>query len=154
MLTPIKKQGDEHIYILLQIGIINWISVCYVDILRFVWMLIGSEIVSRNYAASGKGPLCSGASQFAAGYAAAQLSIDKRMSCTVSDDALPIIRAHYEMQINRDFTLIRDVGATADEIPERRRRAGPHARDAGATGNEIPERRRRAGPPTDSAGHL
>ena len=81
MLTPIKKQGDEHIYILLQIGIINWISVCYVDILRFVWMLIGSEIVSRNYAASGKGPLCSGASQFAAGYAAAQLSIDKRMPC-------------------------------------------------------------------------
>ena len=44
MLTPIKKQGDEHIYILLQIDIINWISVCYVDILRFVWMLIGSEI--------------------------------------------------------------------------------------------------------------
>ena len=44
MLTPIKKQGDEHIYILLQIGIINLISVCYVDILRFVWMLIGSEI--------------------------------------------------------------------------------------------------------------
>ena len=44
MLTPIKKQGDEHIYILLQIGIINWISVCYVDILRFVWMLIGSVI--------------------------------------------------------------------------------------------------------------
>ena len=44
MLTPIKKQGDEHIYILLQIGIINWISVCYVDILRFVWMLISSII--------------------------------------------------------------------------------------------------------------
>ncbi len=44
MLTPIKKQGDEHIYILLQIGIINWISVRYVDIFRFVWMLIGSEI--------------------------------------------------------------------------------------------------------------
>ena len=44
MLTPIKKQGDEHIYILLQIGIFYWISVCYVDILRFVWMLIGSEI--------------------------------------------------------------------------------------------------------------
>ena len=44
MLTPIKKQGDEHIYILLQISIINWISVCYVDILRFVWMLIGSVI--------------------------------------------------------------------------------------------------------------
>ena len=44
MLTPIKKQGDEHIYIPLLIGIINWISVLYVDILRFVWMLIGSEI--------------------------------------------------------------------------------------------------------------
>ena len=54
MLTPIKKQGDEHIYILLQISIINWVSVRYVDILRFVWMLIGSEIVSLNYAASGK----------------------------------------------------------------------------------------------------
>ncbi len=44
MLTPIKKQGDEHIYILLQIGIINWISVYYVDIYRFVRMLIDSEI--------------------------------------------------------------------------------------------------------------
>ena len=44
MLTPIKKQGDEHIYIPLQIGIINWISVHYADIHRFVWMLIGSEI--------------------------------------------------------------------------------------------------------------
>ena len=43
------------------------------DILRLVWMLIGSEIVSLNYAASDKSPLCSGASQFAAGYAAAQL---------------------------------------------------------------------------------
>lgn len=44
MLTPIKKQGDEHIYILLQISIIDWVSVRYVDILRFVRMLIGSEI--------------------------------------------------------------------------------------------------------------
>ena len=44
MLTPIKKQGDEHIYTLLQISIIDWISVRYVNILRFVWMLIGSEI--------------------------------------------------------------------------------------------------------------
>ena len=44
MLTPINKQGDEHIYILLQISVINWISVRYVDILRLVWMLIGSEI--------------------------------------------------------------------------------------------------------------
>ena len=44
MLTPIKKQGDEHICILLKIGIIDWISVRYVDIIRFVWMLIGSEI--------------------------------------------------------------------------------------------------------------
>ena len=65
------------------------------------------EIVSRNYATSGKGPLCSGASQFAAGYAAAQLSIDKRMSCTASDAALSILRAHYEMQINLLFTLSR-----------------------------------------------
>ena len=63
------------------------------------------EIVSRNYAASGKGPLCSGASQFAAGCAAAQLSIDKRMSCTASDAALSILRAHYEMQVNLLFTL-------------------------------------------------
>ena len=44
MLTPIKKQGDEHIYILLQISIIDWVSVRYVNILRFVRMLIGSEI--------------------------------------------------------------------------------------------------------------
>ena len=78
MLTPIKKHGDEHIYILLQISIIDWISVCYVDILRFVRMLIGSEIVSRNYAASGKSPLCSGASQFAAGYAAVWLSLSQQ----------------------------------------------------------------------------
>ena len=48
MLTPIKKQGDEHIYILLQFDIIDWIPVCYVDIRRFVWMLISSEI-TRNY---------------------------------------------------------------------------------------------------------
>ena len=40
--------------------------------------------------ASGKSPLCSGASQFAAGYAAAQLSSDKRLSCTASDEALSI----------------------------------------------------------------
>ena len=48
MLTPIKKQGDEHVYILLPISIIDWISVCYVDILRFVRMLIGSEITYRD----------------------------------------------------------------------------------------------------------
>ena len=48
MLTPIKKQGDEHIYILLQIGIIDWVSVRYVDILRFFRMLIGSEITYRD----------------------------------------------------------------------------------------------------------
>ncbi len=88
MLTPIKIQGDEHIYILLQIGVTNWILVRYADILRFVWMLIGSEIVSLNYAASGKSPLCSGASQFAAGYAAAQpraaplaLCLGRAMKC-------------------------------------------------------------------------
>ena len=43
MLTPITKQGDEHIYILFQIGIIDWVSVCYMCTYRFVWMLIGSE---------------------------------------------------------------------------------------------------------------
>ena len=32
MLTPIKKQGDEHIYILLQFDIIDWLLVCYVGI--------------------------------------------------------------------------------------------------------------------------
>ena len=48
MLTPIKKQGDEHIYILLQISIINWVSVCYIDTYRFVWMLIGSDITYRD----------------------------------------------------------------------------------------------------------
>ena len=44
MLTPIKKQGDEHIYILLKIGIIDWMSGCYMGTCMFVWMLIGSEI--------------------------------------------------------------------------------------------------------------
>ena len=44
MLTPIKKQGDEHIYILLKIGIIDWVSGCYIGVYRFVRMLIGSEI--------------------------------------------------------------------------------------------------------------
>ena len=48
MLTPIKKQCDEHIYILLQISIIDWVSVRYVDILRFFRMLIGSEITYRD----------------------------------------------------------------------------------------------------------
>ena len=48
MLTPIKKQGDEHIYILLKISIIDWVSVYYVDILRFVSMLICSEITYRD----------------------------------------------------------------------------------------------------------
>ena len=47
-----------------------------------------------------------------------------------------------------------DAGATADEIPERRRCRGQPTGDAGATANEISERRRRAGPPTDSADHL
>ena len=44
MLTPIKKQGDEHIYILLKIDIIDWMSGCYMGVYRFVRMLIGSEI--------------------------------------------------------------------------------------------------------------
>ena len=68
MLTPIIKQGDEHIYILLKIGIIDWMSGCYMGVYGFVRMLIGSEIT----------------------YAAAQISIDKRLSCTASDDALSI----------------------------------------------------------------
>ena len=45
-----------------------------------------------------------------------------------------------------------DVGAPADEIPERRMRAGPPTGDVGAPANEIPERRRRAGPPTGNVG--
>lgn len=45
-----------------------------------------------------------------------------------------------------------DVGATANEISERRRRAGPPTGDAGAPADEIPERRRRAGPPTEDVG--
>ena len=44
MLTPIIKQGDEHIYILLKIDIIDWMSGCYMGVYRFVRMLIGSEI--------------------------------------------------------------------------------------------------------------
>lgn len=45
-----------------------------------------------------------------------------------------------------------DVGAPANEIPERRRRAGPPTGDAGTTANETSERRRRAGPPTGDVG--
>ncbi len=45
-----------------------------------------------------------------------------------------------------------DVGATANEISERRRCAGPPTGDVGATADEIPERRRRAGPPTGDVG--
>ena len=102
-----KKNGDEHIYILLQIGIINWISVRYADILRFVWMLIGSEItygdalpilyevhVIVNHADGDKDLLkksCHGITLPAA---------KARSACFVP-------RAHYEMQTNRDFTLTR-----------------------------------------------
>ena len=113
MLTPIKKQGDEHIYILLQISIIDWVSVRYVDILRLVRMLIGSEITYRyalsilygvhvkgNHAdrdkvllkkschvitpAVAKAPLCSGASQFAAGNTAVR-PLSKRSNKASSD---------------------------------------------------------------------
>ena len=45
-----------------------------------------------------------------------------------------------------------DVGATANEISERRRRAGPPTGDARAPADEIPERRRRARPPTGDVG--
>ena len=51
MLTPIKKQGDEHIYILLKIDIIDWMSGCYMGVYRFVRMLIGSEI-NRDFTLS------------------------------------------------------------------------------------------------------
>ena len=47
MLTPIKKQGDEHIYILLQFDIIDWMPVRYLGIHWFVWMLISSEITGN-----------------------------------------------------------------------------------------------------------
>ena len=60
---------------------------CYIDVHKFLRMLIGSEKntdvcvlvilykvhVGSNHAGSGKSPLCSGASQFAAGYAADRL---------------------------------------------------------------------------------
>ena len=45
-----------------------------------------------------------------------------------------------------------DVGAPANEIPERRRRAGPPTGDDEAPANEISERRRCAGPPTGDIG--
>ncbi len=45
-----------------------------------------------------------------------------------------------------------DARAPADEIPERRRHAGPPAGDVGAPANEISERRRCAGPPTGDIG--
>ena len=41
-----------------------------------------------------------------------------------------------------------DVGAPANEIPERRRRAGPPTGDVGAPADEISKRRRCAEPPT------
>ena len=44
MLITLFFYGSEHIYIPLQIGIIDWVSVCYMGTYRFVWMLIGSEI--------------------------------------------------------------------------------------------------------------
>ncbi len=45
-----------------------------------------------------------------------------------------------------------DVGAPADEIPEKRRCARPPTGDVGATAEEISERRRCAGPPTGDVG--
>ena len=47
-----------------------------------------------------------------------------------------------------------DVGTTANGIPERRRCAGLPTGDVGTPANEIPERRNCAGPPADSADHL
>ena len=107
MLTPIKKQGDEHIYILLLIGIINWISVRYVDILRFVWMLIGSEItygdaLSILYEVHVKGNHADGDKilQKKSCHEITPAAAKARSACFVP-------RAHYEMQTNRDFTLTR-----------------------------------------------
>ena len=59
MLTPIKKQGDEHIYILLQFDIIDWMSVRYMDIHRFVWMLISSVITGIHLWRSSLNPATS-----------------------------------------------------------------------------------------------
>ena len=107
MLTPIKKQGDEHIYILLQISIIDWLSVCYMDILRFVWMLIGSEItygdaLSILYEVHVKGNHADGD------------KVLQKKSCheitpaaAKARSAFFVPRAHHEMQTNRDFTLTR-----------------------------------------------
>ena len=107
MLTPIKKQGDEHIYIQHEIGIINWISVRYVDILRFVRMLIGSEITYRDalsilYEVHVKGNHADGDKvlQKKSCHEITLPAAKARSACFVP-------RAHYEMQTNRDFTLTR-----------------------------------------------
>ena len=110
MLTPIKKQGDEHIYILLKIGIIDWISVCYVDVLRLVWMLIGSEItygdaLSILYEVHVKGNHADGDKvlQKKSCHEITPAAAKARSAQVLRNSP----RAHYEMQTNRDFTLTR-----------------------------------------------
>lgn len=93
-----------------KIGIINWISVRYVDILRFVWMLIGSEItygdaLSILYEVHVKG-----------NHADGDMVLQKKSCHEITPAAAKARsaqvlrnspRAHYEMQTNRDFTLTR-----------------------------------------------
>ena len=107
MLTPIKKQGDEHIYVSLQIAIINWISVRYVDILRLVWMLIGSEItygdaLSILYEVHVKGNHADGDK-----YLLKKSYHEITPAAAKARSACFVPRAHYEMQTNQDFTLTR-----------------------------------------------
>ena len=112
MLTPIKKQGDEHIYIPLQISIINWISVRYVDILRFVWMLIGSEItygdaLSILYEVHVKGNHADGDKVLQKKSCHEITPAAAKARYAQGCSACFVHRAHYEMQTNRDFTLTR-----------------------------------------------
>ena len=66
-----------------------------------------------------------------------------------------------QVHLNADFLFLvctappqaaGDVGAPANEISERRRRAGPPTGDVGAPADEIPEKRRCAGPPAGDVG--
>ena len=105
-----KKQGDEHIYILLQISIIDCVSVRYVDILRFVRMLFGSEItygdaLSILYEVHVKGNHADGDKvlQKKSCHEITPAAAKARSAQVLRNSP----RAHYEMQTNRDFTLIR-----------------------------------------------
>ena len=93
-----------------KIGIINWISVRYVDILRFVWMLIGSEItygdaLSILYEVHVKGNHADGdkVRQKKSCHEITPAAAKARSAQVLRNSP----RAHYEMQTNRDFTLTR-----------------------------------------------